>query len=181
MTTAPPTDNDIRRLIISYTVACTALLAVLVLVIAYGLFINKAALVAGDEPETGTPTKEVAAGGWVAPPSSSAVDAGVDGDLTFTVQGFEVDGSRVVVHLTVANVGNAPATFLGARQTLKADGAVYYLDDEATAALGGDRVELAPGAKTDVAMAFAVPEGAVPDAVELHADSASPGVELSLS
>ena len=79
MTTAPPTDNDIRRLIISYTVACTALLAVLVLVIAYGLFINKAALVAGDEPESGTPTKEVATGGWVAPPSSSAVDAGVDG------------------------------------------------------------------------------------------------------
>lgn len=183
MTTAPPTDEEIRRLIIGYALACSALLAVFALVVWYGLFINKTAFVAADEPETSTPTRGIATSGWVAPPSSPAVDAGVDGGLSFTVRGFEIeaDGGRVVVNLTVTNVGDAPATFLATLQTLKADGAVYHIDDEATFALGGGVAELAPGDDADVALAFVVPAGTVPAAVDLHADPVSPGVELSLS
>ncbi|MGV0715817.1 DUF4352 domain-containing protein [Mycolicibacterium sp. XJ662] len=182
MSTAPPTD-DVRRLVISYAAACSALLAVLVFVVVYGLFINTTAIVAGEEFETETPAQAIATSGWVAPPKASPVDAGVDGPMSFTVRGYEADeaGERVVVNLTVSNVGDAPATFLGAYQTLKADGAVYSIDDEATSALGGGVAELAPGGKADVALAFAVPAGTVPGTVELHADSVSEGVELALS
>ncbi|MDQ2636532.1 MAG: DUF4352 domain-containing protein [Actinomycetota bacterium] len=177
------TDTDIRRLVIGYAVACTSLLAVLALVVIYGLFINTTAFVSTDSTETGTPARAIASSGWVAPPKSAPVDAGVDGGMTFTVRGFEVDavGEHVVVNLTVTNVGNAPATFLGTLQTLKADGSVYHVDDEATFALGGGVAELAPGDHADVALAFVVPAGTVPAAVELHADPVSPGVELSLS
>jgi hypothetical protein len=183
MTTSPPTDTGIRRLVIGYTVACSGLLAVLALVVIYGLFINTTAFVASDSTETETPTRSIASSGWVAPPTSAPVDAGVDGAMTFTVRGFEVDavGEHVVVYLTVTNVGDEPATFLGSYQTLKADGAVYHVDDEATSALGGGVAELVPGGKADVALAFTVPAGTVPAVVELHADSVSSGVELALS
>ncbi|MGV0646374.1 DUF4352 domain-containing protein [Mycolicibacterium sp. XJ2546] len=182
MPTAPPTE-DVRRLVISYAAACSALLAVLVFVVIYGLFINTTAIVAGEEVERDTAARAIATSGWVAPPQASPVDAGVDGPMSFTVRGYESDeaGEHVVVNLTVTNVGDAPATFLGTYQTLKADGAVYYIDDEATAALGGGVAELAPGGKADVALAFTVPAGTVPGTVELRADSASAGVELALT
>ncbi|MGE2689130.1 DUF4352 domain-containing protein [Mycolicibacterium pulveris] len=182
MTTAPPTD-DVRRLVLSYAAACSALLAALVLVVVYGLFINETAFVAADDAETETAARPIATSGWVAPPKASPVDAGVDGPMSFIVRGYEADaaGEQVVVNLTVTNVGDAPATFLGTYQTLKADGAVYRIDDAATSALGGGVAELAPGDKADVALAFTVPAGTVPGTVELRADSVSAGVELALS
>ncbi|BBY80109.1 hypothetical protein H7I53_00425 [Mycolicibacterium pulveris] len=66
----PPTDHDIRKLIVSYAIACSALLTVLVLVVIYGVFINETAFVAPDHPETNTPTGEIVTSGWITLPSS---------------------------------------------------------------------------------------------------------------
>jgi len=72
--------------------------------------------------------------------------------------------------MTVRNTGDAPTTFLGTLQKLKAGADVYSIDDEATFYTGGGLVELNPGDQADVAVAFDVPPGTTPDAIELHAD-----------
>lgn len=119
-----------------------------------------------------------------------------DGQLSFTVHGVEVGttvvssdapiektavGEYIVVHMTVTNVSPDPATFLGTFQKLLAGGTTYNIDDEATFYVGGGLAELPPGASADVSVAFDVPPGTQAEAIELHADPISPGVEVSLS
>ncbi|GAB3217208.1 DUF4352 domain-containing protein [Mycolicibacterium hippocampi] len=143
----------------------------------------------GDEPsETSTETTTEA------PPT----DAGevTDGPLAFTVHGVEVGptvesadfplektaaGEFVIVYLTVTNVSDAPATFLGTFQKLRAGSTVYSIDDEATFYTGGALAELGPGDQAEVAVAYDVPPGTSPDAIELRADPLSPGTEVPLS
>ncbi len=55
---------------------------------------------------------------------------------------------------------------------------MYSIDDEATFYVGGGFVDIPPGGQVDVGLAYDVPPGTVPESVELHADPASPGVEL---
>jgi hypothetical protein len=83
--------------------------------------------------------------------------------------------------MTVTNIGDLPVTFLGTLQKLKAAGNVFDIDDEATFYIGGGLAELAPGAQADVSVAFDVPPGTVPEAIELHADPVSPGIEVPLT
>ena len=59
---------------------------------------------------------------------------------------------------------------------LKADGTTYNIDDEATFYLDSGLAELPPGGQADVSVAFDVPAGTVPQAIELHGDPMSPGV-----
>jgi hypothetical protein len=90
-------------------------------------------------------------------------------------------GEFVIVNMTVLNSGDAPTTFLGTLQKLKAAGAVYNIDDEATFYLNGGLAELNPGDTADVGLAFDVPPGTVPEVLEVHADPVSPGVDIPLS
>ncbi|MGB3351253.1 MAG: DUF4352 domain-containing protein [Mycobacterium sp.] len=141
------------------------------------------------------PTETSAEATTAAPPPAETGDV-VDGALAFTVHGTEVGstvvsadlpvektaaGEYIVVHMTVTNVSDAPATFLGTFQKLKAGGAVYSIDDEATFYTGGALAELNPGDQADVSVAFDVPTGTTPESIELHADPISPGVEVPLS
>lgn len=156
-----------------------------------------------------TPT--TAGNGWGETPTETSTDATPsateeptptesgdpqDGTMAFSVLGIEVGptvvsadapiektavGEFVVVHLTVTNVSDAPATFLGVFQKLKAGGSVYSVDDEATFYTGGGLVGLNPGDQAEVAVAFDVPPGTTPEAIELHADPMSPGVEIPLA
>ncbi len=118
-----------------------------------------------------------------------------DGALAFAVAGVDIGptvaatdapiektavGEFVVVRLTVTNISDAPATFLGTFQKLKAAGAVFSIDDEATFYAGGGIAELNPGDQVDVGLAFDVPPGTVPEAIELHADPMTPGIEMPL-
>jgi hypothetical protein len=140
----------------------------------------------------GTPT---AAPTTEAPATSLPTGETTDGPMSFTVHGIEIgptvvmseapiekiaEGEFIVVHMTVTNVGADAESFVGMFQTLRAGGTTYRLADEATAYLGSTAAELAPGASRDVSLAFDVPPGTVPEAIELHAEPGSPGVQVPL-
>ncbi len=128
-----------------------------------------------------------------APPTDFGEAA--DGPLSFVVQSVEfapfvespdapvvqsAQGEYVIVRMTVTNVSDGPATFLGTFQKLEAEGTNYSIDDVATFFSGGGIAELGPGDQVDVGVVFDVPPGTTPDAIELHGDPLSPGVEVPL-
>nr|WP_255605085.1 DUF4352 domain-containing protein [Mycolicibacterium xanthum] len=183
-----------------YLVAVAALLAVLLALVIYAAFFTGDGSTRIAVPETSSSaaptTGESTTSGdteTVAPPDTGEV---TDGTLAFTVHGIEIApsiaaadvpvrktarGEYVIVHMTVRNIGDAPATFLGTFQKLAAAGTNYPIDDEATFYAGGGIAQLAPGDEADVAVAFDVPPGTSPDAIELHADPLSPGIEVPLT
>jgi Domain of unknown function (DUF4352)/Protein of unknown function (DUF2510) len=196
----PPADDDRRKLIIRFGAACAALLAVLVLVVIYGVFINDADSTQASPTPTASPGS-----GWggetptasesPTAPSGSGPQA-TDGGLTFALTGVETapsvqnpaapvektaQGEFFIVHMTVSNSGDAPATYVGNLQKLKAGDTMYVIDDEATVYLNGGVAELNPGDTADVAIAFDVPPGTTPNSLEVHGDPVSAGVEVPLS
>jgi len=202
-----PADN--KKLIVWFSAACAGLLAVLILVVVYALFLHDpgttqiaSPTTAPTETATEEPTTETSAPGWgsepTAPPTETQAPAGgesVDGPLAFTLTGVETgntvtsteapvektaQGEYVVVRLTVHNTGEAPAQFLGTLQRLHAGGTTYNIDDEATFYVGGGFVEIPPGGEAVVGVAFDVPPGTVGEAIELHFDPLSPGIQLPL-
>jgi len=62
----------------------------------------------------------------------------------------------------------------------QAGGAEYSADSEATFYTGGGAIGVNPGDQADIAVAFDVPPGTAPEAIELHGDPMSPGVEVPL-
>ena len=205
----PAADDDRRRLIIWFGAACAALLAVLVLVVIYGVFFNEADTIQtspgpSSTSKSATPTTPAGGGSGSATETASespttASGSGPqasDGGLTFAVTGVETapsvqnqdapvektaQGEFLTVHMTILNSGDAPATFLGTLQKLKAGGTAYSIDDEATSYLNGGLAELNPGDTADVAIAFDVPPGTTPESLEVHGDPVSAGVEVPLS
>jgi hypothetical protein len=201
-----PDDN--RKLIVWYGAACAALLAVLVLVVIYALFLHNPDTVQFATPTTSPaettteePTTETSAPGWGEPtPPATETEAPtggatVDGPLSFTVSGVETgttvssteapvektaQGEYIVVRMSVVNTSDAPAQFLGTLQKLHAGGTTYNIDDEATFYVGGGFVEIPPGGEALVGVAYDVPPGTVAESIELHTDPLSPGVQLPL-
>jgi hypothetical protein len=206
----PQARDPRRQLIIWFGAACAALLAVLVLVVIYAVFIHKDNTVeASSGPSTSTsksaaPTSSSGNGsgsGTETPSESPTTASGSgaqasDGGLTFAVTGVETapsvqsqdapveqtaQGEYAIVHLTVSNSGDQPATFVGTFQKLKAGGTTFSIDDVATAYLNGTMAQLNPGDTSDVAIAFDVPPGTTPESLEVHGDPISAGVEVPLS
>jgi cytoskeletal protein RodZ len=162
-----------------FGVACAALLAVLVLVVIYGLFINKpettrvsAAPTSTSKSSSATTRSKSTETPTESPTSVASAGAVTDGNFTFEVTGVETapsvkygdapvaktaQGEFLIVHMTVTDTGAMSATFLGTLQKLKA------------------------GGTKDVAIAFDVPPGTTPDSIELHGDPISSGVEVPLS
>ena len=206
----PSAPGDNKKLIMWFSAACAGLLAVLILVLVYALFLHDpgkteiaSPTTAPTETAADEPTTETSAPGWggsdpTAPPTETQAPAGgesVDGPLAFTLITVETgdtvtssdapvektaQGEYVVVRLTVHNTGAAPAQFLGTLQRLHAGGTTYNIDDEATFYVGGGFVEIPPGGDAVVGVAFDVPPGTVGEAIELHFDPLSPGVQLPL-
>jgi hypothetical protein len=201
---APQGPGDNRQLIIRFGVACAALLAILVVVVIYAVLPHRDSTLQVGAPSTPSPTSATeptstsatsateTESPTEAPPSGQATDAGI----TFAVSGVQTaptvqnedapvektaQGEFVIVNMTVLNSGDAPTTFLGTLQKLKAAGAVYNIDDEATFYLNGGLAELNPGDTADVGLAFDVPPGTVPEVLEVHGDPVSPGVDIPLS
>ena len=205
---SPPDDN--RSLLLRFGAACAALLVVLVGLAIYGFLIKEDAevqlsLPGGDETEapqhsgpdsrSDPPETPASAPTTNAPPMPGPTAGATDGPLSFTVDGVEIgprvvmsdaplektaDGVFIVVHMTVANVGTEPASFVGSFQKLQASGVIYPLADEATAYLVGTAATLDPTATTVVSVAFDVPPGSVPEFIELHGEPGGPGVQLLL-
>lgn len=206
---APSAPGDNRKLIVWYSAACAGLLAVLVLVVVYGLFLKDDDAAPTAASPTNTTTAETAptttgGSGWgeptetgtAAPTKEAESPEASDGPLSFAVWGVETgptvvsqdapiektaQGEYIVVRLTITNTSDTPATFLGTLQKLVAPGGPYSIDDEATFYIGGGLAELAPGDQADVSVAFDVPPGTQPEAIELHADPLSPGVQVPLT
>jgi hypothetical protein len=204
----PPAPGDNRKLIMWFSAACAALLAVLVLVVIYGVFIQDdepvqiASPTSSPAPTTeDTTATETSAPGWgepTGPPTETDAPIGgetVDGPLSFAVTGVETgttvsstdapvektaQGEYIIVRMSVINTSDAPAQFLGTLQKLHAGGTTYTIDDEATFYVGGGFVEIPPGGEVVVGVAYDVPPGTVAESIELHTDPLSPGVRLPL-
>jgi hypothetical protein len=200
----PSEPGDNRKLILRFGVACAALLAVLVLAVIYALFLHKDNTIQIGAPGTSTSTAEstsksasaTSGGKSTQTESPTASGQATDGGLTFAVTNVETapsvkyqdapvvktaQGEFLIVHMTVLNSGAEHTTFLGTLQKLKAGGSTYSIDDEATSYLDGAVADLNPGDTKDVAIAFDVPPGTTPDAIELHGDPISSGVDVPLS
>jgi hypothetical protein len=199
--TEPQAPVDNRKLLMWFGGAVAALLLALVLVAVYTFVIREDDTVQISAPTTTessattnaeeTTTSEEAT---VTESPSATGPVAADGPLEFTVVGVErgttvtdstnefltkdAQGEFVVVRLTVRNTSPDPGQFLGTFQKLKAAGAVYTIDDEASFYTGGGFVEIPPGGEVNVGVAYDVPPGTVPESIELHADPISPGVEL---
>ena len=205
-----PAAHDRRRKdMVLFGVTCAALMAVLIAVVIYAVFIHKDnTLAVSSGPKSTTKSaapSTTSANGWgggtdttsesPAPASGSGPRAS-DGGITFAVTGTETaasvksqdapvaqnaQGQYVIVHLTVSNTGDQPASFVGTFQKLKAGGTTYSIDDVATAYLNGTVAQLNPGDNSNVAIAFDVPAGTTPDSLEVHGDPTSAGADVPLS
>ena len=199
----PAAQDPRRQLIIRFGAVCAALLAVLVVVLIYALFIhrdNTLQVSAGPSSTTksaaptttsgngpgGTGTETATESPTTA---SGSGPQGTDAGLTFAVTGVETapsvqsqdapveqtaQGEYLIVHLTVLNSGDQPGTFVGTFQKLKAGGTTYSIDDVATAYLNGTVAQLNPGDTSDLAIAFDVPPGTAPESLEAHGDPSAP-------
>jgi outer membrane biosynthesis protein TonB len=198
--TEPPTPVDNRKLVMGFGGAIAALLLVLILAAVYAFVIHKNNTVELGSPSSGESSKTTSKSATTASTatsseSSSTPGAGAsDGPLTFAVTGVDTgptvtdpnnsfltkdaQGEFIVIHLTVQNTGADPGQFLGTLQKLNAGGQVYNIDDEATFYVGGGFADVPPGSQIDVGLAYDVPQGTVPESVELHAAAQSPGVQL---
>jgi hypothetical protein len=204
---SPTADSGRRKLIIGFVAACAALLALLVAVVVYGVFINKADDIQASPASTSksaAPTTS-SGNGWgnstktqsetPSAPSGSGPRAS-DGGLTFAITGVEnaptvkyqdapvekqAQGEFLIVHMTVLNSGDAQGTFLATLQKLKAGGTTYPIDDEATAYLNGTWADLEPNASADLAIAFDVPPGTSAESLEVHGEPMSTGADVPLS
>jgi hypothetical protein len=198
--------DDRRRLIIWFGTACAALLAVLALVVVYGVFIHKdntTQLSSGPSATSKSATQTTSGNGGSSgtkttsesPTSVPSAGAVTDGNFSFEVTQVETapsvkygdapvqktaQGEFLIVHMTVTNTGAMSATFLGALQKLKAGGTAYSIDDEATFYLNGGMAELNPGDQSALAIAFDVPQGTTPESLEVHGDPMSAGAEVPI-
>jgi hypothetical protein len=199
----PAAPDDRRRLMIQFAAVCAALVAVLVVAVIYAVFSNKHNTVhvssgPSSTSTSATPTTSDSETITTSESPTNVPSAGAvtDGNFSFQVTDVETaptvnsqdtpaektaQGQFLIVHMTVTNTGAMSATFLGTLQKLKAGGTMYSIDDDATAYLHGAVADTNPGDSTEVAVAFDVPPGTKPDAIELHGDPTSPGVEVPLS
>lgn len=123
-----------------------------------------------------------------------------DGAFTFTAtkvepgrdalgDGFlrsEAQGSYVLVHVTVTNVGTEAQMFTSANQTLlDAQGREFEADAGAALMNVPDSesflTDINPGNSVDGVLVFDVPEGLSPAAIELHESMFSDGTTVSLT
>ncbi|MBF6171802.1 DUF4352 domain-containing protein [Nocardia blacklockiae] len=91
-------------------------------------------------------------------------------------------GEYVLVHVDVTNIGDKPQTYFGENQKLVDNqGNLYTNDTMAEMNVNKDLVtEINPGNKISVVLAFDVPVGTAPAAVEFHDSAWSGGVRVAV-
>lgn len=155
--------------------------------------------------ETSTPRATTAYAAPAAPSEQGSTvparigDVVQDGSFTFTVTKVdtglrtlgdsflrsEAQGSYVLVHVTVTNVGSESEMFTSANQTLL-DGQGREFDADAGAALlnvpdsQSFLTDINPGNSVEGVLVFDVPEDLSPAAIELHESMFSDGAVVSL-
>lgn len=167
-------------------------------------------LSAKDSPKTNAHTSEVAAPGQQQAPAaatptkahrtSSVAAPGSevrDGKFAFVVTRVdppvkvvgdnqflrkEAQGEYILVHVTVSNVGDKPRSYFGSNQQLIDDQGREFTNDTGAEINLNDHqsADINPGNKISVVIAFDVPQGAVPAAIEFHDSAFSGGVRVAL-
>ncbi|MFE5294422.1 DUF4352 domain-containing protein [Isoptericola sp. NPDC056618] len=98
--------------------------------------------------------------------------------------GEEAQGQFVLVHMTVANIGDEAQYFDGSSQSLvDTKGRTHSADSEAGIYLGESNSflnEINPGNKVDGVVVFDIPRNATPATLELHDSMFSGGVEVAV-
>ncbi|WP_084519609.1 DUF4352 domain-containing protein [Nocardia mexicana] len=94
----------------------------------------------------------------------------------------DAQGEYVLVHVDVTNTVDVPQTYFGENQKLvDSQGRLYTNDTMAELNLNkGVATEINPGNKISVVLAFDVPKGTVPAAVEFHDSMFSGGVRVAI-
>ncbi|WP_280266740.1 DUF4352 domain-containing protein [Nocardia wallacei] len=112
----------------------------------------------------------------------TGVESPVDsvGDNEFLKKSAQ--GEYVLVHVDVTNTVDTPQTYFGENQKLVDNqGRLYTNDTMAELNLNKDvATEINPGNKISVVLAFDVPKGTVPAAVEFHDSAFSGGVRVAI-
>ncbi|MEC3920189.1 DUF4352 domain-containing protein [Nocardia sp. CDC160] len=110
------------------------------------------------------------------------VDPPVDVVGTDEFMRKEAQGEYVLVHVTVTNISNVAQTYFGENQKLIDDQAhIYSNDTMAELNLNKDiATQINPGNKLSVTIAFDVPKGTVPTAIEFHDSMFSGGARVAL-
>jgi hypothetical protein len=124
-----------------------------------------------------------------------------DGEFEFAVTGIDEPVSTIgtnpymertaqgvfrTVHVTIANVGDKAATFIGHDQQLIDNQGNQYSNDTA-AEMGLENASLVlpsqinPGNQISVSLVYDVPTGTVPAYMNMHVAMRSPGAKVSLS
>ncbi|MBP2190311.1 DUF4352 domain-containing protein [Nocardia goodfellowii] len=91
-------------------------------------------------------------------------------------------GEYLLVHVTIRNIGNEARNFSGVNQILLDEqGREYTNDTMAELNLNKDlSADINPGNQVDAIIAFDVPKGSVPTAIEFHDSSFSGGARVAL-
>ena len=144
-------------------------------------------------------TADQRSGGSAPTPAAGIGDQVQDGAFAFTVtevetreslgSGYltsEAEGSYVLVHVTVTNVGTEAAMFSDSNQTLLDAERREYSADSGTAAMylpGSEAFlnQINPGNKVDGVLVFDVPEGLAPAGIELRESMFSDGATVGLA
>lgn len=96
----------------------------------------------------------------------------------------QAQGQYVLVHTTVTNIGNVPRSYYGGNQTLIDDQGREFTNDTMAEVNVNDSsvigADINPGNKLSVVIAFDVPAGAVPAAIEFHDSAFSGGAKVAL-
>ncbi|WP_405498352.1 DUF4352 domain-containing protein [Nocardia sp. NBC_00511] len=112
----------------------------------------------------------------------TGVDAPVNtvGDNEFTSK--QAQGEFILVHVDIANIGNQSQSYIGDNQKLIDDqGKSYSNDTIAVIDLNKDVVtDINPGNKVSVVLAFDVPQGTTPTAIEFHDSLFSNGTRVAI-
>jgi hypothetical protein len=148
-----------------------------------------------------TPATSTSSTGGTVTDAPAGIGAQVqDGEFAFTVtnvetgrealgDGFlrsEAQGSYVLVHVTVTNIGTEAQMFTSANQTLlDAQGREFEADAGAALMNVPDSelflTDINPGNSVDGVLVFDVPEGLSPTGIELHESMFSGGATVSLT
>lgn len=113
----------------------------------------------------------------------NSVESGqsVAGNMSNQFMQKTAQGQWVLVHMTVANTSDKPQTFFAAYQKLKAGGSTFSTDAVLAMYLEANMVDINPGNKIQATVAFDVPPGTAPEALEVHDSAFSSGVQVKLS
>ena len=105
------------------------------------------------------------------------------GDPADSSASATAQGEFIIIDMTVRNISNEVQTYFTGSQKLVAAGKHYGDSTDAELYLPNSELtsQINPGSMIDTAVAFDVPEGTEPDALEVHDFAFSPGATVPIN